>query len=100
MMARKFHGHPAGFAAWLKERPSIRVLDVDDDAMVAEPGPIVAEIDRFPGGGLDVDAIDGSHHRSEPPSRPGGLTAHPRPIREGWDAMTRLAPDSACDVPR
>jgi hypothetical protein len=57
MMARKFRGHPARFAAWLKERPNILVLDVDAAAMVAEPGPIVAEINRFPGGGLDVDAM-------------------------------------------
>jgi hypothetical protein len=57
MMASKFRGHPARFAAWLKERPNIRVLDVDIDPMVAEPGPMVAEIDRLPGGGLDVDAM-------------------------------------------
>jgi hypothetical protein len=58
-MARMFRSHLARFATWVKERPNFRVLDVDYNAMVAEPQPIVAEIDRFLGGGLDVDAMVG-----------------------------------------
>jgi hypothetical protein len=33
------------------------LLNVDYNALVAEPEPIVAEIDVFLGGGLDIDAM-------------------------------------------
>ena len=33
------------------------MLKVDYNAMVAEPEPIVAEIDLFLGGGLDIEAM-------------------------------------------
>jgi hypothetical protein len=56
-MARMFRSHLARFATWVEGRPNFRVLDVDYNAMVAEPRPIVAEIDRFLGGGLDVDVM-------------------------------------------
>jgi hypothetical protein len=47
---------------------SFPLLNVDYNAMVAEPGPIVAEIDLFLGGGLDIDAmastVDASLYRN------------------------------------
>jgi hypothetical protein len=56
-MARLFENHLVKFAAWIKDRPNIRVLDVDYNQMVADPAPIAAEIDRFLGGGLDTAAM-------------------------------------------
>jgi Sulfotransferase family len=56
-MSRMFRSHLERFTAWVKERPNFRVLDVDYNAMVAEPEPIVAEINRFLGGGLEIDAM-------------------------------------------
>jgi hypothetical protein len=44
------------------------LLNVDYNAIVAEPEPIVAEIDLFLGGGLDIDAmantVDASLYRN------------------------------------
>jgi Sulfotransferase family len=56
-MATLFGNHLVKFAAWAKERPNIQVLDVNYNDMVADPGPIVAGIDRFLGGGLDTEAM-------------------------------------------
>ena len=52
-----FRSHLAAFTAWVKEQSNFRALDVDFNAMVAEPDPIVAEIDRFLGGSLDIEAM-------------------------------------------
>ena len=56
-MSRMFRSHLAAFTAWVKEQSNFRALDVDFNAMVAEPDPIVAEIDRFLGGSLDIEAM-------------------------------------------
>ena len=56
-MAALFRNHLVKFAAWAKERPNIQVLDVNYNDMVADPVPIVAEIDRFLGGGLDTEQM-------------------------------------------
>ncbi len=60
MIAGLFRRHLEKFAAWVKERPNFRVLDVNYNEMVREPGPIVAEITRFLGGGLDAEAMAGT----------------------------------------
>jgi Sulfotransferase family len=56
-MAVLFANHLVKFAAWAKERPNIRVLDVNYNELVADPAPIVAGINSFLGGGLDTDAM-------------------------------------------
>ena len=56
-MATLFRNHLVKFAAWVKERPNIQVMDVNYNEMVADPAPIAAEIDRFLGGGLDIEAM-------------------------------------------
>jgi hypothetical protein len=61
-MARMFRSHLARFTAWAKERSNFLVLDVDYNAMVEEPEPIVAEIDRFLWGGLEIEAMARTVH--------------------------------------
>jgi hypothetical protein len=56
-MAALFRNHLVKFAAWVKERPNIQVLEVNYNEMVADPAPIVAEISRFLGGGLHAEAM-------------------------------------------
>ncbi len=56
-MASLFRNHIGKFAVWAKERPNIQVLDVNYNDMVANPGLIVAGVDRFLGGGLDTNAM-------------------------------------------
>jgi hypothetical protein len=56
-LAVMFRNHLTRFASWVKDRPNHRVLDVDYNALVANPEPVAAEIDRFLGGGLDVAAM-------------------------------------------
>jgi hypothetical protein len=67
-LARMFHVDLAKFASWVRDQPNFRLLNVDYNAMVAEPEPIVAEIDRFLGGGLDINAmantVDASLYRN------------------------------------
>ena len=73
-MATLFRNHLVKFAAWVKERPNIQVLDVNYNEMVADPSPIVAEIDRFLGGGLDTEA-DGPGRRARSLSQSRDLTS-------------------------
>ncbi len=67
-IATLFESHLAKFSAWVKDRPNIQVLDVDYNNMVADPGPIAVEIDRFLGGGLATArmtaTVDPSHYRN------------------------------------
>jgi hypothetical protein len=56
-MASLFRNHLVKFTAWVKERPNIRVLDVNYNEMVAEPAPVVAKINHFLGGGLDTEEM-------------------------------------------
>jgi hypothetical protein len=59
-MGALFRNHLVKFAAWVKERPNIRVLDVNYNEMVADPAPTAAKIDRFLGGGLNTEAMAGA----------------------------------------
>jgi hypothetical protein len=67
-MARLFRNHLVKFGAWAKERPNIRVLDVNYNEMVGDPVPIAEGINRFLGGGLDTErmatAVDPSLYRN------------------------------------
>jgi len=56
-MAALFRNHLVKFADWVKERTNFRILDVDYNALVTDPEPIVDGIGRFLGGGLDLAAM-------------------------------------------
>jgi hypothetical protein len=56
-MAALFRDGLAKFEAWAKDRPNFRLLDVSYNALVTDPAPFLPEVDRFLGGGLDVDAM-------------------------------------------
>jgi hypothetical protein len=56
-MAALFRDGLARFEAWVADRPNFRLLDVSYNGLVTDPTPIVAEVDRFLGGGLDCDAM-------------------------------------------
>ena len=56
-MAALFRDQLAKFDAWVKDRPNFRVLDVSHRDLVTDAAPILAEVDRFLGGGLDLDAM-------------------------------------------
>jgi hypothetical protein len=59
-MAALFRSHLAKFESWIRERPNFSVLDVNYNAMVADPAPSAAEVARFLGGGLDTDEMAGA----------------------------------------
>ena len=77
-MATLFRNHLIKFAAWAKERPNIRVLDVNYNDMVADPAPIVADVNTL-FGRRPRYCPDGRRRRSEPLSQPGdvSLSLHP-----------------------
>jgi hypothetical protein len=56
-MAALFRDGLARFDAWVEGRPNFKVLDVSYNAMVTDPAPLALEVDRFLGGGLDLDAM-------------------------------------------
>jgi hypothetical protein len=56
-MAALFRDGLARFDAWVEGRPNFKVLDVSYNAMVSDPAPLAREVDRFLGGGLDLDAM-------------------------------------------
>jgi hypothetical protein len=57
-MARIFERHLERLGPWLAERADIEVLEVDyNDLMTTRTAQIVADIDDFLGGGLDVAAM-------------------------------------------
>jgi hypothetical protein len=57
-MARIFEGHLQRLEPWLTARDDIAVLDVDYNALVGgRSGEIIANVDTFLGGGLDVAAM-------------------------------------------
>ncbi len=58
-MAALFRDQIARFESWVQGRPEFRVLDVSYNAMVTDPAPLAAEVDRFLGGGLDLAAMAG-----------------------------------------
>jgi len=57
LLAGMFQKHIEKFAGWVKDRPNYKVLDVDYNALVADPEPVAAQINHFLGGGLDVAAM-------------------------------------------
>lgn len=56
-MAALFRDQLAKFDAWAKGRPNFRLLDVPHRGLLTDAPPLLAEIDRFLGGGLDLDAM-------------------------------------------
>ena len=56
-MATLFRDGLAKFGAWAEGRPNFRVLDVSHRALLTDAAPVLAEVDRFLGGGLDLDAM-------------------------------------------
>jgi hypothetical protein len=56
-MASLFGNHLVKFTAWAKERPNVRVLDVNYNEMVADAAPVALGINRFLGDGLNTEAM-------------------------------------------
>jgi hypothetical protein len=56
-MAALFRDGLARFEAWVKDRPNFRLLDVSYNGLVTDATPIVAQVNHFLGGGLDVEAM-------------------------------------------
>ncbi len=56
-MAALFRDGLARFEAWVQDRPNFRLLDVSYNGLVTDPAPILPEVDRFLGGGLDLAAM-------------------------------------------
>lgn len=56
-LAAIFAAQEAEVAAWLATQSRFRVLDVSHGALLADPAPIVVEIETFLGGGLDREAM-------------------------------------------
>jgi hypothetical protein len=56
-MGQLFRDQLARFDDWVKGRPNFRVLDVGHRDLVTEAAPVLAEVDRFLGGGLDLGAM-------------------------------------------
>ncbi|MDW8395607.1 MAG: sulfotransferase [Anaerolineae bacterium] len=66
-LALAFERHLARVQAWLAQQPNMQVLYVNYNALIADPAPHVAAVNRFLGGGLDeaamIQAIDPSLYR-------------------------------------
>jgi hypothetical protein len=56
-MATLFARHVEGVEAWLAGQPNMEVLYVDHGQVLADPLGQAGQIDRFLGGGLDVEAM-------------------------------------------
>ena len=54
-----FAGHLAKVEQWLAGKDNFQVLDVDFGDVLSNPGPQMARIAEFLGGGLDTDAMTG-----------------------------------------
>lgn len=67
-MAEYFEKNLEQSARWLNSHPNARWIDINYKQLIADPKPLVAEINRFLGGGLDEDkmltAIDPSLYRN------------------------------------
>lgn len=59
LMARMFRTQLDKFFAWTAGQRHVKVLEVDYNRMVGDPGPLVRSIDAFLGGGLDVPGMAG-----------------------------------------
>ena len=58
-MSAIYKAELARFDAWLAKQPCFKSLDVTYNEMLADPAPIVREIDAFLGGNLDQAAMCG-----------------------------------------
>jgi len=58
-MSAIYQAELARFDAWLAKQPCFQSLDVTYNEMLADPAPIVQEIDAFLGGNLDQAAMCG-----------------------------------------
>ena len=56
-MAAMFRGQLQKFEKWVAEQPNFQLIDVDYNAMLADPREQVAKINAFLGGGLDTQAM-------------------------------------------
>jgi hypothetical protein len=56
-MARLFQAELAKVQRWLAGQPNFSVLEVDYNGLLAGPGPHIARINAFLGGGLDQAAM-------------------------------------------
>ncbi len=58
-LTKAFEGQLQRAEAWLAEQPNFEVLEVDYNCLIADPAPVAAEVNRFFGGGLDVESMRG-----------------------------------------
>jgi hypothetical protein len=58
-MASLFASQLHKVRSWLGQQANFRVLQVSYNELLRDPGPAIAEINRFLGGGLDVAAMAG-----------------------------------------
>lgn len=56
-MAEFFNAGLAKFYAWVEQQPQIQLIDVDYNRMVADPLPLIDQIDQLLGGGLNKQAM-------------------------------------------
>lgn len=57
MLTRAFTSQLEQVERWLAEQPAFSVLRVDHHALFENPAPVCLEIDKFLGGGLDLEAM-------------------------------------------
>jgi hypothetical protein len=58
-MAQLFEKHLRQVRAWMNSQPNLLYLDLDYNALVANPGPFIRQINQFLDGGLDIEAMIG-----------------------------------------
>ena len=58
-VAKLFLSELAKFDAWIAEQPNFAMLNIDYNAMLADPCPQVAKINEFCGGQLNEEAMAG-----------------------------------------
>lgn len=56
-MAVLFEKHIKQVESWMREQPNLHYIDVDYNAMLADPVPQVDQIDKFLGAHLDIQAM-------------------------------------------
>jgi hypothetical protein len=56
-MAAMFRGQLQKFEKWVADQPNFRLIDVDYNAILADPCEQIAKINAFLGGGLDTQAM-------------------------------------------
>jgi hypothetical protein len=66
-LAELYSNHLAKIAAWMESQPGVTVLYIDYNAMLRDPRPSLAEINRFLDGRLDeskmAEIVDPSLYR-------------------------------------